>query len=158
MLRAAEILNLSGEPIRLVGGWTVQPYGRLVLSHEQYIQAAIDNDFSALDVDVSLPDLQLRSVSVRDFGATGDGATDDTYAMQSAIDSVASLGGGSVNVPIGVYLVSTVVLHGEVSLVGDSTAGTVLKQVGGVSRPVLSVSRGTVSVRYMTFVGNGEGE
>lgn len=42
------------------------------------------------------------SVSVKDFGATGDGATDDRAAIQAALDS----GAGSVFFPKGTYLVS----------------------------------------------------
>lgn len=45
-------------------------------------------------------------VSVKDFGAVGDGSTDDTAAIQRAIDHVAAVGGGFVLFPPGVYGVS----------------------------------------------------
>ena len=151
-------MNLSGEAIALVGGHSVPPHGRLVLDHDAYIQVALDNDLSALDIRVTMPDLQLRAVSARDFGAVGDGVTDASYAVQNAVDSVASLGGGVVSLPVGVYVVSTVVLHGGTSLRGDSMGGSVLKQMGGVSMPVLSVSRGSASVSDLTLLSNGEGE
>jgi len=44
------------------------------------------------------------SVNVLDFGATGDGSTDDTLAIQSAID-LASATGKTVYFPAGTYSV-----------------------------------------------------
>ena len=48
-------------------------------------------------------------VSVKDFGAVGDGVTDDTAAIQAAIDAVVTAGGGKVFVPRGKYLVSSTI-------------------------------------------------
>jgi len=42
--------------------------------------------------------------SVRDFGATGDGKTDDTAAFQKALDAAHQAGGGVVLAPRGNYL------------------------------------------------------
>lgn len=47
-----------------------------------------------------------ESVSVKDFGAVGDGVTDDTAAINEAIVVVGSGGGGTVYFPAGTYLVS----------------------------------------------------
>ncbi len=46
-------------------------------------------------------------VSVRDHGARGDGITDDTAAIQRAIDAVAGTG-GTVMVPDGIYIIDAV--------------------------------------------------
>ena len=57
------------------------------------------------------------SVSVRDFGAKGDGVTDDSHAIQSAIDSLSN--GGTVFLPEGIYLLrSSIKLRHGVNLVG----------------------------------------
>ncbi len=45
------------------------------------------------------PDL----LNVRDFGAKGDGKTDDTAAFQKALDALAKAGGGKVLAPRGTY-------------------------------------------------------
>ena len=47
-------------------------------------------------------------VSVMDFGAFGNGTTNDTAACQAAINAVASAGGGTVYFPPGTYLLNPV--------------------------------------------------
>ncbi len=67
-------------------------------------------------------------LNVRDFGATGDGATKDTVAIQKALDACAAAGGGTVLVPDGIYLTGSLMiganttfdLAGHASLVGSS--------------------------------------
>jgi Ca2+-binding RTX toxin-like protein len=44
--------------------------------------------------------------NVKDYGAVGNGRTDDTQALQAAIDAAAAAGGGTVFVPTGDYLLS----------------------------------------------------
>ena len=46
-------------------------------------------------------------IDIKDFGAKGDGATDDSAAIQAAINCVSSAGGGTVFFPSGQYLVNT---------------------------------------------------
>lgn len=44
--------------------------------------------------------------NVLDYGAKGDGVTDDTHAIQLAINAAFKAGGGEVLLPEGTYLVS----------------------------------------------------
>jgi polygalacturonase len=53
---------------------------------------------------------------VREFGATGDGKTVDTAAINAAIDSAASAGGGTVRFPAGVYLSVSIHLRSNITL------------------------------------------
>lgn len=46
-----------------------------------------------------------QRTSVKDFGAKGDGITDDTNSIQAAIDWVGDNGGGTVYFPPGTYMV-----------------------------------------------------
>jgi polygalacturonase len=46
--------------------------------------------------------------NVRNFGATGDGATKDTAAFQKALDTCAVSGGGEVIIPAGKYLIGSI--------------------------------------------------
>ena len=45
-------------------------------------------------------------VSVKDYGAKGNGLTDDRIAIQAAIEAVNKAGGGIVNFPEGNYIVT----------------------------------------------------
>jgi hypothetical protein len=58
------------------------------------------------------------TVSVKDFGAIGDGATNDTAALQAALNSIAS--GGSLYFPFGTYNHTGLSLTGSnINLYGD---------------------------------------
>lgn len=61
-------------------------------------------------------------LSVREFGATGDGKTKDTAAIQQAIDRCWVLGGGEVLIPAGNYFIGAVALKSNVLLRLDRDA------------------------------------
>ena len=54
--------------------------------------------------------------NVRDFGATGDGQTRDTAAIQEALDRCGVLGGGEVLVPAGNYSTGSLALRSDTVL------------------------------------------
>ena len=56
------------------------------------------------------------SLSVRDNGATGDGKTKDTLAIQQTIERCSAFGGGEVVVPAGEYLTGALALRSGVTL------------------------------------------
>ena len=60
--------------------------------------------------------------NVRDHGAQGDGRTLDTPALQKAIDTAASQGGGTVVFPAGRYLSGTLHLRDNLTLVWEAGA------------------------------------
>ncbi len=61
-------------------------------------------------------DLGTRVYNIRDFGAKGDGATLDTIALQSAIDTCTQEQGGTVLIPGGTFLIGTIELKSNVTL------------------------------------------
>jgi polygalacturonase len=62
------------------------------------------------------PSKPAVTLNVRDFGATGDGQTKDTVAIQQALDRCGVLGGGEVVVPAGNYSTGSVFLRSNVTL------------------------------------------
>lgn len=71
-------------------------------------------------IKLSTKDIPIAIADVRDFGATGDGVTDDSGAIQKALTAAAKLGGGVVFIPAGRYrLDGTLVIPTCVTLRGD---------------------------------------
>lgn len=70
---------------------------------------------------------QTGQVSVKNFGAVGNGTTDDTAAFQSAIDYLGKRGGGTVFVPAGTYSLKPIFLKPFVSIVGENRDTVTLK-------------------------------
>lgn len=69
-------------------------------------------------------------LSAKTFGAVGDGKTDDTGALQAALDA-AAIRKGSVYLPAGEYATGTLTFAPYTGLVGDATWGY---RSGGGSR------------------------
>lgn len=70
-----------------------------------------------------------ETVSVKDFGAIGDGVTDDTAAIQAAINSIVA---GTVLLPVATYLTRALTLKTGVSLVGAGSGSKLIVKVGTV--------------------------
>lgn len=71
------------------------------------------------------------AVNVLDFGAVGDGVTDDTVAIQAAIDSITK---GKVFIPEGTYVLhSSIVGKQDVYIEGAGAGTTTLKAIGNYS-------------------------
>lgn len=94
-------------------------------------------------------------VSVQDFGAAGDGITDDTVAIQAAID-MAKANGGTIVFRGGTYLVETLTIDGA-NYELDTSSGVTFKQKSGLSgtHPILHFSKARrVSMGGARFIGN----
>ncbi len=116
----------------------------------------------AASPDVQLPSLkwQRRSdwLSVREFGARGDGKTDDTAAIQAACDQVES--GTTVYFPRGKYLLTnTITITGPavgVSVVGHGRDTTLVW--GGKAGGRLFEDNGVSASRYIGITFDGVGK
>ena len=64
----------------------------------------------------SAPPASEATFNVRTYGATGDGKTVDTPAINKAIEAVAAAGGGTLLFPAGTYVCFTIHLRSKVDL------------------------------------------
>lgn len=87
---------------------------------------------------------QVFNVTHERFGALGDGSTDDTAAIQAAIDAASAVG-GTVSIPPGTYMVeglvpkSNVVIQGAGTSLGGSL-GSTLKLNASASTDLFNTS------------------
>lgn len=118
-------------------------------------------------------------LNVKDFGAKGDGSTDDTAAIQAAIDYAVAAGRRSVYFPAGTYIVTSP-LHVQVetgsttvggstksrysygmglTLRGEQVGKTVLRKTGQATYtiPANNNINGGSAVDTVLFFGGGEG-
>lgn len=125
------------------------PAGAALGRNAVYTHTIVDDDRRAL-------------VSVRDFGARGDGTADDTPAIQRAIESVYARGGGVIVFPRGTYRVTSVNIREGITYEGFGavitrppmqgkwartfTTERVLYSGAADSRPLI--------IRGLTFDGN----
>ena len=65
---------------------------------------------------------KTASLSVKDFGAVGDGKTLDSPAIQKALDACGAAGGGVVRIPSGTYLSGAIFLKSNTTLVIEEGA------------------------------------
>ena len=84
-------------------------------------------------------------IDARQFGAKGDGKTDDTKAIQRAVDAVAA-DHGAIFMPPGVYLSSEIQMRPDTALVGipawnyREAGGTVIRLANGDSKCLINIT------------------
>jgi len=88
------------------------------------------------------------ALNVKDFGAQGNGTTDDTTAIQAAINALPSAG-GLVYIPAGTYVMSSpITLKEGTNLVGAGS-GTILRVASGaLGIDVLRIGDGISTVSF----------
>jgi hypothetical protein len=99
---------------------------------------------------------------VRDFGARGDGVTDDTEAIQAAMDALDDAGGGVLYFPPGTYLVYTagssiaITLKAGVRMQGAGWGASTIKLADSQAANVIVASLvDSIAVRDLTIDCNG---
>ena len=87
--------------------------------------------------------VESKLVSVTDFGAVGDGVTDDTAAIQAAIDSLA----GSIYFPDGTYITtSTLILNNYGQILQGSSRSNATIAAAFQGGAVVQIQKGRCSI------------
>lgn len=106
----------------------------------------------------ALSALREAWVNVKDptYGATGDGIADDTAEIQAAINAVSALGGGTVLIPEGTYLVSTTLsVPSNVTIQGLGPASIIkTADSANVSTITLAASSSNITLADLRIDGN----
>jgi hypothetical protein len=147
-----KLIGAGGEAYTVYGSVAVAADDKLIPGTDMGSASAISvldtgNYFTGTNVETVLAELpnKFRRFNVRDYGATGDGTTDDTTAVQAAITAAAT--GGTVFFPNGTYKITSALViaanadavgsptwqGGGIHLLGESSRWSVLKAIGGIN-------------------------
>ena len=124
--------DANGTPFTVPSSSTGSPVGSTSAALVSYTQG------SSGSITTNVQAKLRESVSVKDFGAVGDGATDDTAAINAALAS----GAKCVHFPSGTYKIyATIVVPANVSITGDGTSASI---IDGSSATFASLTNGTL--------------
>jgi hypothetical protein len=129
--------NTSGAPTKITQSGTAHESG-VLLPREP--------------VSAEIPDKRGDAASLRDFGATGDGTTNDTAAIQAAVNYATSRSpyGGRVSCPAGTYVISaTVVIQSVTGLVFTGEGWCRFTWAGNATTPMFDLQ----DVAFSLFEG-----
>lgn len=93
----------------------------------------------------------LPFISVKAYGAKGDGVTDDTNAIKSALNDLVPAVGGTIYFPTGTYIISeTILIGGNVTIYGDGVFNSLIKLADNSNCNIISNDENTI-MYYITI-------
>lgn len=99
------------------------------------------------------------ALNLRDFGAVGDGTTNDAPALQAALDALANAGGGTLLVPPGRFAIQTPVTvdflnrASAVVVQGVGSSSQLILQTGEQADALTLMSAESILLDNLTFAG-----
>ena len=96
-------------------------------------------------------------VNVFDFGAVGNGTTDDTAAIQAAVNSANALGGGTVYLPQGDYKITApITIYSNIRFIGAGGQSTKITKT--TSTPVAASATANLVCLFGQSMGDANGD
>ena len=107
------------------------------------------NDITNIENDITVIENKLSLIkSVKDYGALGDGVTDDTTAIQTALNTY-----GKIWFPDGVYMVTGLIVYPNTHIYGDGRNKTICKLLPGGAN-LFNCHLDNISIRSMSIDGS----
>src|SRR5262249_26124326 len=93
------------------------------------------------------------AISVKWFGAKGDGNADDTTAIQGAIDALPADKGGFVYFPSGTYKITATLTHNTDGVAGDLKPGVALMGDGRYASVIVTYAANSYAIQIKSTAG-----
>ena len=109
---------------------------------------ATGNTIQAQDIDQLVSWLKGLAYNIKDYGAVGDGITDDSAAMAAARTAARAAGGGVVYGPPGTYIFSNQDISNDagISHIGAGKGLTIYKLKNGANTDLFSGQTGSINL------------
>jgi hypothetical protein len=92
-----------------------------------------------------------REINVKDYGAKGDGVTNDAVSIQSVYDTLGKAGGGTLIIPAGNYYIGNTTLifnYPYIKIKGQGNPNTHLNNVVGTSPTTITYNGNSIAVMF----------
>ncbi|WP_270265645.1 right-handed parallel beta-helix repeat-containing protein [Enterococcus lactis] len=116
-----------------------------------------DKTFVDAQLAQTAQDLEQRGVNIEQFGAKGDNSTTNTQAIQSAVDFLNGLGGGTLVVPDGIFLIDGLInIPSNIQITGITRAKSKIKTTNQNAH-IFRINDNAVNIRIydLSFEGTG---
>lgn len=120
------------------------------------IAKVLNSSISESKLSLGVQEKLNNIINIKSFGAVGDGITNDTVAIQTAIDFAVSNKTGKVYFPNGIYAVKSLLFKSNIEYFGDGKSSVILAIAGTAvgETTVLIQSRTNILVHDLVFDGN----
>lgn len=99
---------------------------------------------------------QGKRFDVKQYGATGDGNTDDQAAIEKAVAAAQQAGGGTIYFPAGTYVHHSVIAFGSnMTVQGDSPAQSILQASDARNSTLSFINASNCGVNQLGIRGTG---